>query len=132
MPETTLLGFDFGLKKTGVAVGNTVTQHACPLEIIRFKTQTGLFKRLSALIGEWSPNKLVVGLALTKQGAEQKISIQSRRFSQQLFHCFGRPVILVDETDSSIQAQEILGNHEAEDAVAAAIILQRYLDTYLC
>jgi putative Holliday junction resolvase len=128
MPEETLLGFDFGVKKIGIAVGNTLTRHAHPLEIIRGETRTARFGRIASLIDEWQPVRVVVGLALAKDGGEQEATARCRRFARQLYGRFGLAVTLIDERDSSLQAQEQLGTHAADDAVAAAIILQRYLD----
>jgi putative Holliday junction resolvase len=69
----------------------------------------------------------VVGLPLTLDGAEQYASLQSRRFANQLHGRFGVKVELVDERGSSMQAQNLIGPGEDDDAMAAAVILQRYL-----
>ncbi len=129
MPEQTLLAFDAGLKKTGVALGNTLTRQARPLCIIREATRDGRFSRVAALLQEWQPEVVVVGLPLTSTGEEQPASKFARRFANQLHGRFGLHVELVDERGSSLEAQEILGNNEEDDAVAAAVILQRYLDS---
>jgi putative holliday junction resolvase len=128
MPEETLLAFDYGAKKCGVAMGNTLLKQARPLDIILEATRDGRFKRIEALLKRWQPERLVVGLALTPDGGEQYASQHCRRFARQLEGRFGLPVVLVDERGSSIEAQKITGN-EPDDAVAAAIILQRYFDT---
>jgi len=128
-PQTlqTLLAFDFGTQRIGVALGNTLLRQARPIEIIRAQTKLQRFARIEALIVQWQPDALVVGLPLTPEGGEQLVTRQCRRFGHQLQGRFGLPIILVDERDSSIQAQETVGN-SADDAMAAAIILQRYLD----
>ncbi len=128
MPELTLLAFDFGLKKIGVAMGNTVLKQAKPLSIIRAQTRQERFAQIEALIKTWQPDLLVVGLPLTTEGEEQYASSHSRRFANQLHGRFNKPVVLVDERGSSLEAQAILGTHEEDDAVAAAVILQRYFD----
>ena len=128
MSEATILAFDFGEKKIGVAIGNTLTLHAQPLEIIYGEGRDARFSRIQALIAEWGPGMLVVGLALAADGGEQPASARCRRFSNQLHGRFGLPVVLIDERGSSMEAQEILGNHADDDAQAAAVILQRYLD----
>ena len=128
MPEETLLAFDYGAKKCGVAMGNTLLKQARPLDIILEATRDGRFKRFEALLKRWQPERLVVGLALTPDGGEQYASQHCRRFARQLEGRFGLPVVLVDERGSSVEAQKITGN-EPDDAVAAAIILQRYFDT---
>jgi len=129
MPEETLLAFDAGMKKTGVALGNTLTRQARPLCIIREVTRDGRFARIAALLQEWQPERVVVGLPLTTSGDEQPASKFARRFANQLHGRFGLQVELVDERGSSMEAQAILGNNEEDDAVAAAVILQRYLDS---
>ena len=128
MPELTLLAFDFGLKKIGVAMGNTVLKQAKPLSIIRAQTRQERFAQIEALIKTWQPDLLVVGLPLTTEGEEQYASSHSRPFANQLHGRFNKPVVLVDERGSSLEAQAILGTHEEDDAVAAAVILQRYFD----
>lgn len=127
-PET-LLAFDFGLKKIGVAIGNTLTRQARPLEIITVVTREQRFAAIAALLQAWQPERLVVGLPLTAEGAEQYASLQSRRFANQLRGRFNAQVELVNEWGSSVEAQALLGTHAADDAMAAAVILQRYLDS---
>jgi putative Holliday junction resolvase len=128
MPEETLLSFDYGTKKIGIAIGNTLTRQARPMEIIHSEVRDVRFGRIAALLREWGPQRLVVGLALDAAGGEQEATARCRRFANQLHGRFGLPVVLVDERGSSMQAQALLGTHEADDAMAAAVILQRYLD----
>ncbi|ANN79579.1 Holliday junction resolvase RuvX [Bordetella flabilis] len=128
MPEETLLAFDYGTKKIGIAIGNTLTRQARPMEIIHSEVRDVRFARIAALLAEWQPQRLVVGLALDAEGGEQESTARCRRFANQLHGRFGLPVVLVDERGSSLQAQALLGTHAADDAMAAAVILQRYLD----
>ncbi|MFO7746924.1 MAG: Holliday junction resolvase RuvX [Orrella sp.] len=125
--ERTLLGFDYGTVRLGVAMGNTLLRHARPIEIIATAEKAKRFARIEELLVQWQPEALVVGLPLTATGGEQLATRQARRFANQLEGRFGLPVTLVDERGSSIQAQERVGNRP-DDAVAAAIILQRYFD----
>ncbi len=129
MPDETLLGFDFGEKKLGIAIGNTLTRQARPLEIIFSETRDARFGRIAELLREWQPQRVVVGLALACNGGEQPATARCRRFANQLHGRFGLPVVLVDERGSSMEAQQLLGTNAPDDAVAAAVILQRYLDT---
>jgi putative Holliday junction resolvase len=129
MPEETLLAFDYGAKKLGVALGNTLLKQARPLDLILEPTRDGRFARIEALLKTWQPERLVVGLALATDGTEQYASQHCRRFARQLEGRFGIPVVLVDERGSSVEAQKITGN-APDDAVAAAIILQRYFDAH--
>lgn len=130
MPDSasTLLCFDYGLKKIGVAIGNTLTGLARPLTILRPVTKVERFAQIEALLKEWQPNALVVGLPLTLEGKEQYASLRCRRFANQLQGRYGLVVHLVDERGSSLEAQDILANNDDDDAVAAAVILQRWLD----
>lgn len=127
MPET-LLAFDYGLKKIGVAIGNTLTRHARPLQVLRPVTREQRFAAIGRLIQEWQPDRVVVGLPLTTEGGEQYASLRCRRFANQLHGRYGLSVELVDERGTSVEAQAVLGNNDDDDAVAAALILQRYFD----
>lgn len=129
MPEETLLAFDYGTKKIGVAVGNTLTYVARPLTILTSVTREQRFLAIAELLSAWQPERVVVGLPLTSEGEEQYASLHCRRFANQLRGRFGLNVELVDERGSSREAQELLGSNAPDDAVAAAVILQRYLDT---
>lgn len=128
MPEETLLAFDYGTKKIGVAIGNTLTRVARPLEILITVTREQRFAAIARLLNEWQPNRVIVGLPLTTEGEVQYSTLHCRRFANQLHGRFGLAVELVDERGSSLEAQELLGTNAPDDAVAAAVILQRYLD----
>ncbi|UOD50194.1 Holliday junction resolvase RuvX [Orrella daihaiensis] len=125
--ERTILAFDYGTKRLGVALGNVLIGSARPLEIIDSAEKVKRFARIEELIVQWQPDMLVVGLPLTESGGEQIATRQARRFANQLEGRYGLPVTLVDERGSSLAAQEIVGN-APDDAAAAAIILQRYFD----
>jgi len=128
MPEETVLAFDYGLKKIGVALGNTLTRQARPLRILTPITRKQRFEAIEALLQEWQPDRVVVGLPLLTDGGEQYHSLRCRRFANQLHGRFGVTTELVDERGSSLEAQIALGNNDDDDAMAAAIILQRYFD----
>ena len=128
MPEQTFLAFDFGLKKIGVAIGNSLTKSARPLCILKPVTKQARFEQIAQLLHEWQPDCIIVGLPLTLDGQEQPASLQSRRFANQLNGRFAIKVEMEDERGSSLEAQSYLGNNNDDDAVAASIILQRYLD----
>jgi putative holliday junction resolvase len=125
--ERTLLAFDYGVARIGVALGNTILGNARPLEIINSPEKAKRFARIEELVVQWQPQAIVVGLPLTPDGGEQIASRQARRFANQLIGRLGLPVFLVDERESSLEAQAVVGN-APDDAVAAAIILQRYFD----
>ena len=119
----TILAFDFGEKRIGVAVGNTITKTAEALKIIQEKNQDEKFKAIEALIQEWQPELLVVGLPTHPDGAEHEMTQKAKRFGNQLHGRFQKEVVWVDERYTSVSVQD--GN----DALAAQLILQQYLDT---
>jgi putative Holliday junction resolvase len=119
----TILAFDFGEKRIGVAVGNTITKTAEALKIIQEKNQDEKFKAIEALIQEWHPQLLVVGLPTHPDGAEHEMTLKAKRFGNQLRGRFQKEVVWVDERYTSVSVQD--GN----DALAAQLILQQYLDT---
>ncbi|GAA4342207.1 Holliday junction resolvase RuvX [Pigmentiphaga soli] len=130
MPDDTLLAFDYGTQFIGVAIGNTLSGQARPLEVFPNTTRDARFGRVAQLLQDWQPTRLVVGLALDGDGGELPMTAQCRRFAQQLNGRFGLPVDLVDERGTSMAAQQAMGRRAGQrvDAVAAAIILQDYLD----
>lgn len=128
MPDQTLLSFDYGTQKIGVAIGNTLTRQARPLEVLVPKTRDRRFALIQTLLDQWEPDMVVVGLPLASDGTEQYTTLQARRFANQLRGRFGVTVTMVDERGSSMEAQQLMGTNDPDDAVAAAVILQRYLD----
>ena len=128
MPDLTLLAFDYGLKKIGVAIGNTLIRHARPLSILQPVTRVQRFEQIELLLNQWQPDAVVVGVPLTAEGTEQHASLRCRRFANQLHGRYGLTVHLINEYGSSMEAQSLLGTHDADDAMAAAVILQRWFD----
>jgi putative Holliday junction resolvase len=124
----TVLGFDFGLKRLGVAVGNTLVRQAQPLIVITATANDTKFAEIAALIAAWRPVRLIVGLPFHPDGAEHEMTLRCRRFANQLTGRCALPVILVDERYSSavIKAKRF----EVIDALAASIILQQYFDDH--
>jgi len=118
----TLLAFDFGEKRIGVAVGNTITKTAEPLTIIQKKNQDERWKAIEQLIQEWQPQLLLVGLPKHPDGAEHEMTHKAKRFSNQLHGRFQKQVVWVDERYTSVSVEG--GN----DALAAQLILQQYLE----
>ncbi len=124
----TVLGFDFGLKRIGVAVGNTGLRQAQPLATIAAATNDAKFAELELLIKEWHPAICVVGLPRHPDGSEHEMSARCRRFANQLHGRFDVDTVLVDERYSSAVIPQKRG--ELIDAQAAAIILQQYFDEH--
>jgi putative Holliday junction resolvase len=123
-----VLGFDFGVKRIGVAMGNTLTGQAQPLRVISAIDNATRFKLIGELIAEWAPARLVVGEPRHPDGAEHDMTLRSRRFANQLHGRFNLPVELVDERYSSAVIASKRG--QVIDDKAAAIILQQYFDAF--
>ena len=135
-PAGTVLGFDFGLKRIGVAVGDTLLKMAHPLTTIAEEGNQRRFAAIAALIAEWQPVQVVVGLPMHADGVEHEMSAQCRRFARRLEGRFGLKTALIDERLSSAAASEDLAEigirgrkqKAALDQVAAQHILQSFLD----
>jgi putative Holliday junction resolvase len=123
-----VFGFDFGVKRIGIAMGNTLTGQAQPLTVIKAVDNATRFQVIGELINEWKPARLVVGEPRHPDGAEHDMTLRSRRFANQLHGRFNLPVELVDERYSSAVIPQKRG--EIIDAKAAAIILQQYFDAH--
>ena len=128
----TLLAFDYGEKRIGVAVGNSLTRSARPLVVVQNRNREYRFEELGKLIAEWKPDALVVGLPMHPDGAPHEMTQLAKRFGNQLNGRFTLPVTWIDERYSSVEAKAGIraGNGRADmlDAEAACIILQQYLD----
>ncbi len=139
-----LIGFDYGSKRIGVAVGQNFTATARPLAIVRVKNQQIDWTHISALIQEWQPEALIVGLPKHADGSECSTTIVAQNFAQQLKKRYKLPVHHIDERLSSVAAAERIsdGNKnrnkngkkkgdENLDAVAAQIILETWFSECL-
>lgn len=124
----TVLGFDFGLKRIGVAVGNTLIRQAQPLTIIEAATNDGKFSAIDTLLREWQPALCIVGLPMHPDGTAHDMTVRCKRFANQLHGRFGVATAMVDERYSSAVLSQRRGQNI--DAEAAAIILQQYLDNH--
>jgi putative Holliday junction resolvase len=120
----TFLALDFGLKRTGVAVGNRMLRSATPQATIRAEGDAR-FTKVAERLREWQPDALVVGVPFHPDGAEHDNTLRARRFARQLRGRFGLPVFEVDERYSTTEAQS--GGAQDADAGAACIILEQFL-----
>ena len=128
--DGTVLAFDYGEKKIGVALGNFITREVRALTILPNITVEGRFEAVGALIHEWNPVQLIVGMPVNPEGDEQPMMRLARRFGNQLNGRFNLPVEWVDERYSS-RAASMAGARRGElDAEAARIILQQYFDQF--
>ena len=126
----TLLGFDFGEKRTGVAVGQSLTATATALTTLTSRNNKPDWSGIETLIKEWQPNALVVGIPVHMDGKEQPMTDAARKFSRQLAGRFNLPVHEAEERLSSAEAEQTLGNNAAKEEIdreAARIILQSWL-----
>ena len=123
-----VFGFDFGIKRIGIAMGNTLTGQAQALTVVKAIDNAARFRQIGELIAEWGPARLVVGEPRHPDGAEHEMTLRCRRFANQLHGRFNLPVVLVDERYSSAVIPAKRG--EIIDAQAASIILQQYFDDH--
>jgi putative Holliday junction resolvase len=127
-PQGLLLGFDYGTRRIGVAVGDTVTRTARPLATVAVRKSRPEWAAIGRLLDAWQPQRLVVGLPVDLDGAEQPASEGARRFARQLEGRYRLPVDLVDERLTSRAALTRLAEagrfREPVDPVAAQIILE--------
>ena len=139
--QLTVLGFDHGQKRIGVAVGQTISLSASPVVILSARDGKPDWHEVKTLISRWQPNRLVVGLALAQSGTEQPSTKMATRFANQLNGRFQISVDLLDEWATSKQAEErkrelraigALSRSRArhDDAVAAQLIVERWLAQY--
>ncbi len=136
VPSGTLLAFDFGTKRIGIAVGNTLLRRANPLTTINDEKTDTRFAKIEALLNEWQPSALVVGLPSNDDGTPHELTALCRRFANRLKGRFKLPTILLDERYTSLAASAQLneeGIHGMKqksliDQYAAQQILQAYFD----
>jgi putative holliday junction resolvase len=132
----TVLAFDFGEKRIGVATGETMLKVAHPLTTINTEENEAKFTKIGALIAEWHPSLLVVGLPMHMDGESHLLTQLSKKFAQRLEGRFNLPVQMIDERLSSAEASQNLNAAGIKgikqkamlDAVAAQNILQSYFD----
>ena len=130
----TLLGFDFGTQRTGIAVGQSITGTATALCTVNARNKQPDWDRILELIDEWQPDALVVGLPLHADGSDSEITRAARKFAQQLEEHSGLPVHIMDERLSSHAANQLQQRDNTDskagiDAIAAMVILQNWLET---
>jgi len=133
MPENgCILGFDYGERRIGIAVGEHLTRTARPLTTLTSHDGKPDWTAIHHLLEEWRPARLVVGLPLHLDGKEQPMTDRARRFGNQLHGRFGLPVSYADERLTSAEATRLLtgkGRDKAAiDKVAAQLILQSWLE----
>lgn len=131
----TLLGFDYGKKRIGVAVGQALTATATPAETLRSHGDQPDWTGIARLIETWRPHALIVGLPLNMDGTEHELTEAARQFGRELEQRYGLPVHWIDERLTSIEASHILAGAAKNarrrktdiDKVAAQLILETWL-----
>jgi len=130
-PSRTFLGFDYGLQRIGVAVGQELTATASPLTTVRANDGKPDWDAISKLFAQWQPDEVVVGLPLNMDGSESELSHRAQRFGNQLHGRYNLPAHFMDERLTSLQAEaELRGRAHKKadiDKVAAKIILESWL-----
>ncbi len=124
--ECTVMAFDYGTRRIGVAVGNTVTQAGQPIQTITENGNEARFRLIESLIREWQPDQLVVGLPCHPDGAAYEMTAKARRFGNQLHGRFHLPVAWVDERYTSAILEGNPDMRDNLDAQSAALILEQY------
>lgn len=136
MSHMTLLAFDFGTKSIGVAIGQQLTGTARPLAALKAQDGTPDWTKIEALLKEWQPDRVVVGLPLNMDGTEQPLTVRARKFANRIHGRFGVQVDLHDERLSTIEARAELferGGFRAlskgsVDSLSAVIILESWFE----
>ncbi len=132
----TILGFDFGMKNIGIAVGQELTRTANPLTAIKARDGIPDWDQIAKLLSEWQPALLIVGLPLNMDGTEQEMTAAARRFGNRLHGRFQLPVEWQDERLSTYEALDHLGIRSKMDSrqrsdvdqLSAQLILQSWLN----
>ncbi len=135
MPDGVYIAFDFGYKRIGVAVGQSLTGSASPLSTISAQLGVPNWEQIQQIINQWRPLALIVGLPTHIDGSEQYTTAASRSFAEQLNHRFHLAVHLVDERLTTVAARERLFDQggyrkikkSQVDSVAACVILEQWL-----
>jgi len=128
-----VIGFDFGLKRIGVAVGQTITKTAPPADIVTSKDGKPDWVHITKLFEQWQPHAILVGLPMRLNGEEQSLTQPARKFGQRLSGRYNRPIFYIEEQLSSIEAeQRVKKSCQHIDDHAAQIILQNWLETENC
>ena len=134
----TLLGFDFGTKSIGVSTGQMITATAQPIAAIKANDGIPNWDIVEAVLNEWKPDLVVIGLPLNMDGTEQAITQRAKKFGNRLAGRFGAKIVFQDERLTTASAKEFIfdrGGYKALekgkiDSVSAALILESWMESY--
>ena len=122
----TMISFDYGTRRVGVAVGNSITQSGQALKTILAPSSDALFLEIELLLKEWQPDQLVVGRPVHPDGTPHEMTAKAIRFGNQLHGRFHLPVSCVDERYTSAVLESNSKMHDNLDAHSAVLILEQY------
>ena len=122
----TVMAFDYGTRRVGVAIGNSVAQMGQALKTISQANMDVRFQELAALLKEWQPDQLVVGLPVHPDGTPHEMTAKTKRFGNQLHGRFQLPVAWVDERYSSVVLEGDDKMRDNLDSHSAVLILEQY------
>ena len=122
----TVMGFDYGTRRIGIAIGNTLSCTAQALVVIARDNEDARFADIESLLKEWMPNLLVVGVPTHSDGAEHEMTAKAKRFGNQLSGRFKLPVEWVDERYSSVVLEGDPEMRDNLDAHSATLLLEQY------
>ena len=136
--EGNILSFDFGEKRIGIAIGNSITKTSHPLETINTDKNTERYRLIELLLKTWEPVKLVIGYPLNEDGTLSKMSLLAKKFGMKLGNKYNIPIVMIDERFTSSEADLELKKFEKNfkkrkiviDQVAAMIILDSFFENY--
>ncbi|PJG60548.1 Holliday junction resolvase RuvX [Aeromonas cavernicola] len=136
MSSRSIMGFDYGTKSIGVAIGQQLTGTAQPLRALKANDGIPNWDEIDSLLKEWQPDLLVVGLPLNMDGSEQEMTVRARKFGNRLHGRFGKPVAFKDERLTTTDARARLfeqGGYRAlakgsVDGVSAQLIVESWME----
>ncbi len=126
LKSLTMMAFDFGTRRVGVAVGNSMTRSGQVLKTISASNSDALFKAVERLLCEWQPDQLVIGRPVHPDGTPHEMTAKAVRFGNQLHGRFHLPVVWVDERYTSAVLEGNPEMHDNLDAHSAVLILEQY------
>jgi len=126
----TVMAFDYGTRRVGVAVGNTEIRVSQALKTIAAANAENLFLEIESLFKEWQPKQIVVGLPTHPDGTEHEMTSKAKRFGNQIYGRFHLPVAWVDERYTSVVLEADPQMYDNLDAHSAALILEQYFAEY--
>ncbi|MCV2401783.1 Holliday junction resolvase RuvX [Marinomonas sp. C2222] len=132
--ETSVLGFDFGTTRIGVAIGQSITGTARPLDPLKAKDGIPNWDDINKLVEEWQPDAFVVGLPLDMDGSENEMCLRATKFAKRLHGRFNKPYHMMDERLSSYEAKgQVIsrgGNRNFKDNSVDGLAAQMILETW--